>query len=247
MARNPRLTVGVGTPDNQFAPRWTFWTQKDDAYLTTRGMGGLYKLSLHASGVWVGAFTTESGVESSGNRRTHRWQRPPEFEPGFVRGPEICIPRLDSRHDLSFPLDPSAKNPVWVAAPQIRHSVHLMTVFHVDTDKVINQPPGSEILGRLPLSSESSFVVIAVEAELDREARKNVRDLRDGEAAGGVGIAGPIGQGRSWASLIRVGSGGDDGRPYITHVPLCSHHFHRTDGPLRNPAGETEAEVDGAS
>jgi hypothetical protein len=66
MARNHKLTVCIGTPEAPFVPRWTFWTQKNDTYLTTYAMGGLYKVSLHASGVWAGAFTTESGVLANG-------------------------------------------------------------------------------------------------------------------------------------------------------------------------------------
>lgn len=232
MARNPKLSVCIGTPEAPFVPRWTFWTQKNDTYLTTYAMGGIYKLSLHASGVWAGAHTTESGVLVNGNRRTHRWERPDEFEPGFVRGPEICIPRLDSRHDLPFQAHPFGKHSVWLPTPEIRHSIHLMTFFETDPAQTLILPEESEVLGALPLSNGESFWVIAGEAPLDREGRRNVRILRDVETAESFGVDGPIRPGSVAAAIIRVGSS-VGGWPYITHTPLGSHNMYRTDGPMR--------------
>lgn len=241
MARNHRLSVCIGEPGAQFVPRWIFWTQKDDAYLTTRALGGLYKMSLHASGIWVGAFTQESAVVVKGNRRTHRWVRPAEFAPGFVRGPEICIPRLDSRHDQPFFADPYGKNPIWVPAPQIRHSVHLITLFNTDLSQGLEIPEASQVLGELPLSNGETFAVIALKAPLNREGRRNVRHLRDVETGEGFGFDGPIGPDMTAGAVLSFGSAADDW-PRVTHVALGSHNMRRTDGPLRHRRRESASD-----
>jgi hypothetical protein len=107
-----------------------------------------------------------------------------------------------------------------------------MTIFETDPAQTLRLPEESEILGALPLSNGESFWVIAMEAPLDREGRRNVRVVRDVETVDGFGIDGPIRPGSAAAAVIRVGSSAG-GWPYITHVPLGSHNMYRTDGPMR--------------
>jgi hypothetical protein len=103
------VRVGVGSPDEPFAPAWRFWTHGDSAYFSHRVMGGLFKGSFHpasdrhASAIWTAGFTSESKVviDHARGRRSHTWDQPPEFTPGWYRGPSISIPRLTDRpYDL---------------------------------------------------------------------------------------------------------------------------------------------------
>lgn len=232
MARKHTLRVGIGTPEEPYVPGWTFTSSKNDVYLSSRINHGTFKLSLHGSGVWVAAFSTESGVEIEGNRRAHRWRRPTEeFAPGYVLGPSIMIPRIDKRHDLPFTLEPTRKKTTWLPAPKIRHELQLVTMFEAKPDATnFVEETAIEIMGPLPMANGESFWVVAHELPLDRDGTRNYLDLRDGAVGiGGVKITGgPPAAGRQAMVVNRIGDG-RDGRPVITEIPLGSHNYTRVE------------------
>jgi len=95
-----QIRFAVGEPGDQLSPVWRIWNEKNEVYLTAKFMGGAFKVSMHASGVWTVAATSESRIElSPGNRRMKTWRRPPEFQPGWTWGPHIGVPRMpDTDH-----------------------------------------------------------------------------------------------------------------------------------------------------
>jgi hypothetical protein len=77
------------------------WVQRSDVYIAARSIAGTMKVSLHESGVWRMAFTTqhvEQGstfVAPTADRLMERWQRPPEYEPGWTAAFEIIVPHSE--------------------------------------------------------------------------------------------------------------------------------------------------------
>jgi hypothetical protein len=78
---------------------------------------GLIKISMHEHDTLVG-FTQQSGAKfETGSRIDKAWPRPPEFHPGWTRGPTVVVPRtsLGARNLLSEDLSTAI---AWIPAPQ---------------------------------------------------------------------------------------------------------------------------------
>jgi len=71
MAHRDVVRIGLEEDGKPFSSAWRFWNTNDDVYVATRDLAGDYKLSLHASGEWITAFTKESG-RVDGNNESHR-------------------------------------------------------------------------------------------------------------------------------------------------------------------------------
>ena len=91
------------TPDGRRSSSWTAWVSKNspDAYLANRALGGEFKMSFHASGIYQTSFLSDktaarwTGLESS--RHLDRWERPPEFAPGWRHLFEVILPGSEMR------------------------------------------------------------------------------------------------------------------------------------------------------
>lgn len=97
------IRVGVGTPDAAYSSVWTMWVRKSDVYLTARGMAGLVKVSLHKSGDWRIAETSEASAKlsrplmSTGQRIILGWQRPSPFTIGWTKAVTVVVPHMALR------------------------------------------------------------------------------------------------------------------------------------------------------
>jgi hypothetical protein len=98
--------------------QWRLWiTPPGDVYLTTRGMGGIYKYSFHQSGICRSAFTQEHGTPSTmSDRAMFKWKRAPTPLAGAGGASRVAW--------IAFPADflsksaaPSAKTTLISAAP----------------------------------------------------------------------------------------------------------------------------------
>ncbi len=104
MASRDKKTIrfAVGPPHEARSSIWRLWVQGNETYLSTRGLASTLKLSLHQSGKWRLAWTSDSELFAQGtnDRVEQRWERPPEFYPGWVHGPTIIIPDVGLAHPL---------------------------------------------------------------------------------------------------------------------------------------------------
>lgn len=117
MANQQKIRFASGGPDALFSGIWRIVVNKDDVYIGgSKSAMGIYKVSLHKSGVWVLAGTEQSGATFNGNRRGKQWKRPLEHSLGITRGPSILIPRT-SLGSRPFPPDEVAKDVVWFKEP----------------------------------------------------------------------------------------------------------------------------------
>ena len=231
MAKTHTLRIGVGTPETPFVPVWRIWTQKSETYLAGRDMAGLQKVSLHSSGVWTAAFTEQSGVELRNvqNRRSHRWERPPAFVPGWVQGPVIDISRVDTRH-LPFPPHAEKKPITWLPAPQVRHKLQIAVLFATDPSASADDLRYGEAIGSLPLDNGETVWIVASETAMTRNDRRQSFRVRDVEVGfGGATISGaPIEAGKVSAAVVWITTS-PDGPPMLVQVPLGSHNFRRVE------------------
>jgi hypothetical protein len=234
MAKAHTLRIGIGTPGEPYVSPWRIWAVQSEVYVATRQMAGLQKLSLHSSGVWTAAFTKESGVEipELENRRSHRWERPPEFAPGWVYGPSIDVVRFDSRHDLPSLWQDDGKPTIWIEAPKVRNKLQISVLFAGDGSR---KPAdlgitAAQVIGALPLSNGEVVWVVAYEVTMAPRERGSARRIRDEEIGmGGAKVQGtPVERGKASSSVIRITSG-TDGRPMIVQIPLGTHNFKRVD------------------
>ena len=79
---DPTLRFAAGSPERPNSGVWRLWTHGSDTHLAARIAAHLSKLSMHKSGQWISAFTSQSGVvvdKETGSRRHRTWTRPPEF------------------------------------------------------------------------------------------------------------------------------------------------------------------------
>jgi len=87
--------------------------RKNDIYIgASKSSMQTVKISLHESGDWVVAATTQSGVRfRDSNRRAKQWSRPKEHASGVTRGPSILIPianafpRRITKRQLAKPIE----------------------------------------------------------------------------------------------------------------------------------------------
>jgi len=174
------LRVGLGSPTVPFSSVWRFWANQSDVYIATRSLAGIFKMSLHASGVWVVAFTKQSGAIFESNRRGKAWRRPPEFAPGWTMGLSICIPRLDDSrlaNERQFDNKPIR----WLPSPAVGNARWLTVVFsrHRDADPREALPDLAEDVGSLELADGGRVWVLSAERRLTDEEKKPVLDVRD--------------------------------------------------------------------
>ncbi|OBB21072.1 hypothetical protein A5761_02890 [Mycolicibacterium setense] len=127
--RKREIRFAIGELGDQLSPVWKIWHQKNDVYLTGKFTGGAFKFSLHASGKWIFAATSESGLEiKPGNRRMKTWQRPPEFADGWTWGPHIAVPRLP-QFDHAKLDEKQTKLVQWLPAPQPLFKATISVIF----------------------------------------------------------------------------------------------------------------------
>ncbi|GAB5906705.1 MULTISPECIES: hypothetical protein [Mycobacteroides] len=117
------IRLAVGEVGNQLSPTYRIWNNRNDVYLGDRTTAHFFKVSLHESGVWTVAATSDSGLElQPGNRRLKRWYRP-QPEPGqtWVSGTNIAVPRIPEVDHIKITDSHTGKGKDvdWIPAPEI--------------------------------------------------------------------------------------------------------------------------------
>lgn len=118
MGKKKTIRFCVGTPEEPFSGVWRLVTNGNDVYLGASGQSmGIFKVSLHQSGVWTLAATKQSGATfQDGNRRAKKWNRPLEHAKGITRGPSIIVPRT-SLGSRKIAAKEKGKNAIWFDTP----------------------------------------------------------------------------------------------------------------------------------
>jgi hypothetical protein len=101
-ADNEPIRFAVGPPDGLTSNSWRFWTTSSgDAYLACRDNFQNMKVSLHASGRWRMAFTSEALaknpalVPAGANRAWEVWDEPPPVLPDTVVAFRLIFPTIE--------------------------------------------------------------------------------------------------------------------------------------------------------
>lgn len=222
---DPSIRFAVGRPDNPRSAAWKLWVHGSDAYLTARTVGGLLKLSMHASGEWISAFTSESGVylDKTGSRRHSTWHRPAEFAPGWTHGPVVDVPWVSWRDDLrpkeSFPSDV-----VWFPEPKRNKKVMFNVLFAAggnDDDAAAVSQPGDRILASLSMSNGETVWLQARQAVMTPDENRGLasaeREFR------GFEVGGSLKDVHAWGLWITTAA--EIAIPLLVQFPLGRRHF----------------------
>ena len=181
MAWRDVVRIGLEDGGNPFSSTWRFWSSKNDVYVSTRNLAGHYKLSLHASGEWITAFTRESGlVNENDQRRITQGARPRPIEQGWTEAPFVSIPRIDDRHDRP---PPEGRDPkvTWHPAPKVGHVVLLGLLYSEHGTITPAEASGRDIrdVGHLDLPGGERVWVTRSEKALADDAIEELRRRRE--------------------------------------------------------------------
>ncbi|MGN9913594.1 hypothetical protein ACTMTJ_39285 [Phytohabitans sp. LJ34] len=97
------IRFAIGTLTGLRSSTWRIWTPKHttDVYLAPRGIAGVQKISLHASGNWSYSFVSDTKaapfVPEGASRHIDLWEQAPPFDAGWRRGYSIIVPWTDLR------------------------------------------------------------------------------------------------------------------------------------------------------
>ena len=161
MAKTKTVRFAAGKPDEPFSGLWRLVVSKNEVYIGASGQSmGIFKVSLHQSGVWVLAVNKQSGATfQDGNRRAKQWNRPLEHVKGVTRGPSILIPRttLGSR---SLMEKEKTKTAVWIEAPEEGELVEF-SIYFVRGNTKTNWNRNEKIIADLGMSSGDRVILLA--------------------------------------------------------------------------------------
>lgn len=225
---DPTLRFAAGSPERPNSGVWRLWSHRSDTYLAARDLARLYKFSMHESGQWIWASTSQSGIvdKETGLRRRRTWTRPPEFTPGWVQGPAVAIPWVKWRGQFQLIGQPPPPDTVWVPGPARKRKLVLNVLFSaaaVPTDGINSvSQPGDWIVGSLPLSNGETVWLQARQAGISSDERKGIASV-DREYRG-VQVSDPHAI-NPWGIWITTSP---NGPPLLVQFPLGRHHFQAT-------------------
>lgn len=162
MSKKKSQTVrfAVGTETDWWSSVWRMVVAKNEVYIGSGKQAmGTTKISLHSSGVWTFAGTSQSGLNIRGNRRLNRWQRPDPMRTGLVRGPSICVPftsfgsRLTELAELGKPI-------TWIAAP-LQDQAICFDVYFLDPGTTVKWTNAERTVAEMPLTNGTRVQLVS--------------------------------------------------------------------------------------
>ena len=223
---DPALRFAAGSPKRPNSGVWRLWTRGSDTYLAVRIAAHVFKLSMHKSGQWISAFTSQSGVvdPATASRRHRTWTRPPEFTPGWVQGPAVVIPL----GQVAWPVPahwaatttghgvgpwPGAEAEACLQPPLRRH--HRSSRCHQFG------VPARGLDRRQPSLSHGETVwVQARQAGISSDERKGLASVE--REYDGIEVSGDLSSMDWWGVWITTSP---QGPPLLVQFPLGRHHF----------------------
>lgn len=161
MAKTQTVRFAAGSPDTPFSGVWRLVVSKDDVFIgASKDSMGIFKISLHKSGVWVLAATQQSGATfQDGNRRAKRWNRPLEHSDGITRGPSILVPHT-SLGPRCISRDEIRKKVQWYMAPSVNETVEF-SLYFVDQGAETRWISGETVMAECALANGGNVTLLA--------------------------------------------------------------------------------------
>lgn len=97
----------LGSPESPRSAVWRLWTKDNDTHASVVTPRGELVLTVYPTGRWRIAL----------GKDVSRWNRPPEFRPGWTRGPEIILPSTGAMVPLPSPEAHAAEPITWLEPP----------------------------------------------------------------------------------------------------------------------------------
>ena len=136
---------------------------------------GVFKISLHQSGVWVLAATAQSGATfEGGNRRAKQWNRPLEHAEGVTRGPSIFIPHTSFGHRKYKVSESKAVH--WFPAP-LPGEVVEFSIYFVVEDGELRYENDLSVIKTATLRSGGAVVLLAGTRRASKEYLSTCENL----------------------------------------------------------------------
>lgn len=196
MVKNPVVRFAVGDPAGAQSSIWRLWTGRkhSDVYLAARTVAQDVKISLHESGNWRHAFTSEhvSGpsplVSPDQDRAVSKWQRPPEMAPGVTMAFQILVPSSEATvpKQLTGGNPPgSEKATVWVPRAPAGSITHFTVLFTSSRATAATLPcwpgrrsMGTKLVSRIGLPNGETVWVVAHEQRMSESQRATLAQRR---------------------------------------------------------------------
>ena len=182
-----KIKFAVGSHDSPLSAVWVVSASGSDVYVGARHVMQSIKLSLHRSGRWNLAFTSESNRVSpkTGKRQHTQLQRPSEFLPGWTFGTAIFVPGAGNRRLYLSPPNPWPDHIIrWYRRPEGDHK-RVFAIYHASSPELNFQREvraDSEEVFSTQLTNGEVLYVMTWEDGMDRNEREYVRSLLENEA-----------------------------------------------------------------
>lgn len=196
MAKNSVVRFAVGNPAGAQSSIWRLWTsgKYSDVYLAARTVAQDVKVSLHGSGNWRHAFTSEhmSGpsphISPDEDRARSKWQRPPEIAPGVTRAFQILVPSSEvtvPKHLIGGNPPGSQKTIVWVPRAPAGSITYFTVLFTSPTTTAATLPGwpgrrrmGTRLVSRIGLPNGETVWVVTHEERMSESQRATLARRR---------------------------------------------------------------------
>lgn len=122
MSKSRTIRFAVGSVGGHRSGEWRVITKGSDVYIESIGLAGVRKVSLHRSGKWSDAFTSEffrekpDWLDGLDDRSSERWIRPKDLSLGVSLAFRIIVPTSELE---TFEAREKSLKTVWVrSAPE---------------------------------------------------------------------------------------------------------------------------------
>jgi hypothetical protein len=170
-----------GTAGGEHSSIWNVWTNRNDVYLASRGMGADIKVSLHASrqcqfSITSAVFRTQALPNAL--RHAGKWMLPEIPPDGSLRALQLIFPRSEMRasdEDVAKPI-------TWLPLPLMPNHAGVVDAIFAGPSATDVLPKSSRLvlLASLSLPSRKNLVLgcrVAPLGATDREKIESVRSI----------------------------------------------------------------------
>ncbi len=182
MSRRKRqsLKFAAGTRQHHRSCIWIVSVRGSDIYIGAQGIMQSVKLSLHKSGSWRLAYTSESGVTSSktGTRLHDAVQRPAEFQSGWTLALVIWVPNISGSLPAPGIRSPEAPEDVrWFPPAAVRASRIFGLYLTAPSADELRADFEPETVGELKLDSGETLRILTWEQPIVGTGRNYLEQL----------------------------------------------------------------------
>lgn len=170
---------------------WRIWTsassKKSDVYLTSSGLHGSVKVSLHQSGQYRVSFTKEFldrisklGTWERESRHLAEWLCPKDLDIGVTRALRIVVPTSEVIVAPIGKIEP--RSVIWVPAPPLGKAIQFSVVLTAPNIKVSGWPGrrhmATKLIAQMPLPNSHALWVVYHTVDTPQGALDNIAKLR---------------------------------------------------------------------